>query len=281
MLVEISGEITPERMKTWSQSKNTTQLWMWRVVEVKSEAVKNNIAYESVMLGSWIKANCQWTNNRWWVNFNILGINELKWAGMGEFNSHDHNIYYCGQESFRRNGVAIIVNKRVQNAIPGYNLKNDKTTSVHFQGKPFNIIVIQVYAPGSNAEEAEKFYEDLQDLLELTPKKDIFFIILYWHAKVGSQELSGVTGKFGLGVQNKAGQRITEFCQENELIIANTLFQQHKKRLHMGITRWSTLKSDWLYSLQTKMEKFYTVSKNKTGSWLWLKSWTPYCQIQT
>ena len=101
--------------------------------------------------------------------------------------------------------------------------------SVRLQGKPFNITVIQVYAPTSNAEEAEFewFYEDLQDVLELTPKKDVLFIIGYWNAKVGSQETPGVTGKFGLGVQNEAGQRLTEFCQENALVIANTLFQQH------------------------------------------------------
>ena len=104
--------------------------------------------------------------------------------------------------------------------------------SVHFQGKPFNIPVIQVYAPTSNTEEAEVewFFEDLQDLLELTPKKDVLFIIGDWNAKVGSQELPGVTGKFGLEVQNEAGQRLTEFCQENALFIANTLFQQHKRR---------------------------------------------------
>ena len=103
--------------------------------------------------------------------------------------------------------------------------------SVHFQGKPFNIMVIELYAPNSNAEKAEveQFYEDLQDLLELTPKKDILFIIADWNAKVGSQEIPGVTGKFGLGVQNEAEQRLTEFCQENALVIANTLFQQHKR----------------------------------------------------
>ena len=118
--------------------------------------------------------------------------------------------------------------------------------SLHFQGKPFNITVIQVYAPTSNAEEAEveRFYEDLQDLLELTHKKDVLFIIGEWNAKVGSQEIPRVTGKFGLEVQNEAGQRLIEFCQENTLVIANTLFQQHKRRLHMDITRWSILKSD-------------------------------------
>ena len=106
--------------------------------------------------------------------------------------------------------------------------------SVCFQGKSFNIMGIQVYALTSNTEEAEieQFYEDLQDLLELTPKKDVLFIIGDWNAKVGSQETSGVTGKFGLGVQNAAGQRLIEFCQENALVIANTLFQQHKRRLY-------------------------------------------------
>ena len=117
--------------------------------------------------------------------------------------------------------------------------------SVRFQGKPFNLMVIQVYAPTSIAEEAEveRFYEDLQDLLELTPKKGILFIIEDWNAKVGSQETPGVTGNFGLGVQNEAGQRLIEFCQENTLVMANTLFQQ-EKALHMDITRWSTPKSD-------------------------------------
>ena len=128
------------------------------------------------------------------VNVNILGISKVKWTGMGEFNSDDHYIYYCGQESLRRNGVAIAVNKRVRNAVLGCNLKNVRMISVRLQGKPFSITVIQVYAPTSNTEEAEveQFYEDLQDL----------FIIGDWNAKVGSQEIPGVTGKFGLGVQN-------------------------------------------------------------------------------
>ena len=123
---------------------------------------------------------------------------------MGEFNSDDHYIYYCGQESLRRNGVAIIVNKTVQNTVLGCNLKKDRMISVRFQGKPFNITVIQVYALTSNAEEAEvkQFYEDLQDLIELTPKKDVLFIIGDWNVKVGSQETLGVTGKFGLGMHN-------------------------------------------------------------------------------
>ena len=141
---------------------------------------------------------------------------------MGQFNSDDHYIYYCGWESLRRNGVAIIVNKKVQSAVLGYNLKNERMISVHFQSKPFNTTVIQVYALTSNAEEAEveRFYEYLQDLLELTPKKDVLFIIRDWNAKVGSQETPGVTGKFGLVVQIETGQRLIEFFQENALVIA-------------------------------------------------------------
>ena len=168
------------------------------------------------------------------VNVDNIGISEIKWTGMGEFNSDDHYIYYCGQESLRRNGVAITVNRRVQNAVLGCNLKNGRMISVHFQGKPFNISVIQVYALTSNAAEAdiEWFYEDLQDLLELTPPKDVLFIIGDWNEKVGSQEIPGVTGKFGLGVPNEVGQSLTQFCQKNTLVIANTLFQQHKRRLY-------------------------------------------------
>ena len=165
------------------------------------------------------------------VNINILGISELKWTGMGEFNSDDHYINYHDQESLRRNGVALIISKKVQNSVLGCDLKNDRMISVHFQGKPFNITLIQVYALTSNPEEAEIewFYEDLQDFLELTPKKDVLFIIGEWNAKVGSQETPGVTGKLGLGIQNEAGQRLTEFCQEYKLVIANALFQQHKR----------------------------------------------------
>ena len=153
------------------------------------------------------------------VNTDILGISELKWTGTGEFNSDDRYVYYCGPESLRRKGVAIMANKRVQNAVLRCNLKNHRMISVRFQGKPFNTMVFQAYAPTSNAEEAEveRFYEDLQDLLELTPKKDVLFIIGDWNANVGSQETPGVTGKFGLGVWNEAGQRLIEFCQENAL----------------------------------------------------------------
>ena len=167
------------------------------------------------------------------MNINILGISELEWTGMGEFNSDDHYIYFCEQESLRRNGGAIIVNQSLKCSF-GCNLKNNRMISVGFQGKPFNITVIQVYVPIISAEEAEaeQFYENLQDLLELIPKRDALFIIGNWSAKVGSQEITGVTGKIGLGVQNEAGQRLTELCQETTLVIANTLFQQHKKRLY-------------------------------------------------
>ena len=212
------------------------------------------------------------------VNIDILGISELKCTEMGEFNSDDNSIYYCGQESLRRNGVAIIVSKRIWNAVLGCNLKNDRMISVHFQGKPLNITVIQIYVLTSNAEEAEIewFYEDLQDLLELIPPINVLFFIGDWNAKVGRQEIPGVTDKFGLGVQNEAGQRLIEFCQENTLVIANSLFQKHKRRLYAWISP-----DDWLYSLQPKRDKLYNVRKNKTRSWLWLRSWTLYCQIQT
>ena len=126
-----------------------------------------------------------------------------------------------------------MVNKRVRNAVLGCNLKNKRMMSVNFQGKPFNITLIQAYAPKSNAEEVEVewFYEDLWNLLELTPKKDVLFIIGDWNAKLGSQETPGVTGKFSLGVWNEARQRLIEFCQENTLVKANTLFQQQIRSL--------------------------------------------------
>ena len=154
---------------------------------------------------------------------------------MGKFNSDDHYIHYCGQESLTRNGLAIIVNKKVQNSVLGCNLKNDRMISICFQSKWFNITVIQVYAPTSNTEEAEveQFYEHLQDFLERISKKDVLLIIRDWNAKVGSQETPRVTRKFGLGVQNETGQRLIQFFQENTLVIANTLFQQHKRRLYI------------------------------------------------
>ena len=176
-----------------------------------------------------------------------------------------------------------MVNERVQNAVLGCNLKNDRMISACFQGKPNNITVIQVYAQTSNCWNSWSWtvlWRRTRPSRTNTPK-DVFFIIGDWNAKVGSQEIPGVTGKFGLGVWNEAGQTLIEFCKKNALVIANTLFQQHKRRLHMDITRWSTPKSDWLHSLQPKMEKLYSVSRNKIGSWLWLRLWTPCCQIQT
>ena len=162
----------------------------------------------------------------------ILGISELKWTGMGEFNSDDHYIYYCGQEYLRRNGVAIIVNKRVWNAVPECNLKNHRMISVHFQGKPFNIMVIQVYAPTRNAEEAdtEWFYEDLQDILELTPPKHVLFIIGGWNPKVGSQEIPGLQRQIWSTKRSrsKANSVLSRGCTGH----SKCFFQQHKERLY-------------------------------------------------
>ena len=152
---------------------------------------------------------------------------------MGEFNSDDHYIYYCGQEPLRRNGVAIMVNKspKCSTWMQSQKRQNDLCSfprqTIQYHSNPS-------LCPTSNAEEAEveRSYEDLQDLLELTPKKDVLFIIEDWNAKVGSQEIPGVTGKFGLGIRNEAGQRLIKFCQENTLVIGNTLFQQHKRRFY-------------------------------------------------
>ena len=177
-----------------------------------------------------------------------------------------------------------MVNKRVQNAVLGCNLKNDRMISVHLQGKPSNIMVIQVYAPTSNAEEAEveRFYEDLQDLLELTPKKRYPF------------HYRGLESKSRKSRNTWSNRKIWPWNMEWSRAKTNRVLPRkctghskhplpttQEKTLLVDITRWSTPKSDWLYSLQPKMEKLHTVSKNKTGSWLWLRSWTPYCQIQT
>ena len=168
------------------------------------------------------------------VNIDIVAISEPKMDKNGQFNSDDHYIYYCGQELIRINGVGLIVNKRVWNAVLGCSLKNNRMISALFQGRPFNITVLQVNASNTNAKEAdiEWFYEDLHDLLEPTPQKDILFIIGDWNAKLGSREITGVTGKLGLRIRNEPGQTLTEFCQENAQVIAKTLFQQHKKRLY-------------------------------------------------
>ena len=158
-------------------------------------------------------ANWKWSNEMARVNVDILGSSELKCTGMGEFNSDDHYIYYCGQESLRRNGVAIIVNKRVRNAVLGCNLKNDRMLSVRFQGKPFNITVIQVYDSTSNAEEADVdwFYEDLHNTrpFRTNTQKRCPFHYRGLECKSRKSRATRITGKFGLGVQNKAGQRLT------------------------------------------------------------------------
>ena len=178
-----------------------------------------------------------------------------------------------------------MVNKRVRNAVLGCNLKNDRMISVHFQGKPFNITVTQAYVPTSNAEEAEveRFYEDLQDLLELTSQKRCPFHYRGLECKSrksrntwSNRQIWSWNTEWSREKTNRVLPR--ECTGQNK----HTLPKTQEKTLHMDITRWSISKSDWLYSLQPKMEKLYLlVSKNKTGSWLWLRSWTPYCQIQT
>ena len=176
-----------------------------------------------------------------------------------------------------------MVNKRVQNVVLACNLKNNRMISVLFQGKPFNITVIQAYASTSNAEEdeVEWFYEDLQDLLKLTSKKDVLFIIWDWNAKVGSQDTWSNRKIWPWNTEWSRAKANRVFPRVRTGHSKHSLPTKQEKTLHMDITRWSTPKSDWLYSLQPKIEKLYTFSKNKTGSWLWLRSWTPYCQIQT
>ena len=176
-----------------------------------------------------------------------------------------------------------MVNKWVRNAVLGCNLKNNRMISVRFQGKPFNVMVIQVYAPTSNAEEAEVewYYEDLQDLLELTLKKRCPFH--YRGLECKSRKSRNTWSNRQIWPWNMEWSRAKTnriLPRERTGHSKHSLPTTPEKTLHMGITRWSTPKSDWLYSLQPKMEKLYTVSKNKTGSWLWLRPWISYCQIQ-
>ena len=161
------------------------------------------------------------------VKLNVLGI-------MGEFNSDDHYIYYCGQESLRRNGVAIIVNKRVRNAVLGWNFKSDIMISVHFQGKPFNITVFQVYALTTNAEEAEAepFYEDIQDLLELTPPKRCPFLYRGLECKSRKSRSTWNNRQIWPWSTEWSRAKANRVLQKNTLVTANTLFQQHKRRLY-------------------------------------------------
>ena len=217
------------------------------------------------------------------VNVDILGIRELKWTGMGEFNSQDHYIYYWGQESLRRNGVAIMANKRVWNAVLGCNLKNDRMSSIRFQGKPLNITVIQAYAPTCNLRSWgwTVLWRPTRPFGTNTPKRCPF-------------HYRGLECKSRKSRNTWSNRQIWPWNTEWSRVKANRVLPRERtghskyplpttqeKTLHMDITRWSVPKSDWLYSLQPKMEKLCTVSKNKIGSWLWLRSWTPYCQIQT
>ena len=216
------------------------------------------------------------------VNIDILRISKLKWTGMGEFNSDDHYIYYCGQESLRRNGIAIIVNKRVRTAVLGYNLKNDRMISVHLQGKPFSITVIQVYA------------QVMQKKLKLNGSMKTYKTFRTDTQKRCPFHYRGLECKSRMSRNTWSNMQIWPWSTEWSRSKANRVLPRectgHSKHslpttqentLHITITRWSIPKSDWLYSLQPKMEKLYTVSKNKPGSWLWLRSLTPYCQIQT
>ena len=187
MLLEISGEITPERMKGQSKQKQHP------VVDVTGDGSKVRCCEEQYCIGTWnVRSKNQGKldvvkEEVTRVNINILGISKLKLTGMGEFNADDLYIYYCGQESLRKSGKALIVNKKSQKCSTWMHFQNDRMISVHLQGKPFNITEIQVYALTTNAEEPEVewFYEDLQDPLELTPKIGILFIIVDWNAKVG------------------------------------------------------------------------------------------------
>ena len=168
------------------------------------------------------------------LNISILGIIEIKWTGMDHFTSDEHQIFYCGHETQRRNGVVIIVDKVWSKSVLGYNPKNDRTISIRFQGKPINITVIHVYAPITDAKEneIEQFYVDLQQLLDVARKKDAIVIMGDWNAKVGSTTTAKITRKFGFGVRNEAGERLVDFSQNNSMLIANTFFQQPKRQLY-------------------------------------------------
>ena len=203
------------------------------------------------------------------VNVDILGISELKWTGMGEFNSDDHYIYYSGQESLRGSGVAIIVNKRIWNAVLGCNLKNDRMISVCIQGKPFNITVTQVYALTSNAEEAEVecFYEHLQDLLELTPPKRCPFH--YSRLECKSRKLRNTWSNRQIWPWNvewsrvKTNRVLPRKCTGHS---KHPLPTTQEKTLQMDITRRSTPKSDWLYSLRSRWGSSIQSAKPRPGA---------------
>ncbi|CAF1413680.1 unnamed protein product [Adineta steineri] len=172
------------------------------------------------------------------IKMDILGIGELKWTGNGHFTSGNYEVYYSGSENIRRNGVALIVNKKLINSIIGYHTKNDRIISIRLQGKPTNLTIIQIYAPTTEAEESiiENFYMELQQLLDNVPKKDTILIIGDWNAKVGETEVPGIVEKFELGKRNEAGDRLIEFCQDNHMVITNTCFKQPKRRLYTWTT---------------------------------------------
>ena len=247
-------------MKRQSQSKNNTQLRMWLMLEVKSDDVKSNIALEPVMLGPWIKANWKWSNGD--SKNEYQHFRKQKWTGMGKFNLDDHCIYYCGQESLRRNGVAIIVNRRVRNAVLGCLSKTTEWSLFVTKANHSVITVIQVCAPTSTAEEAERFCEDLQDLLELT------------HTKRCPLHYRGLECKSRKSRATWSNRQIWPWSTKWSRAKANRVLPRecsgHSKHplpapqeetLLMDITRWSIQKSDWWCSLQPKMEKLYSQQK--------------------
>ncbi|CAF4651495.1 unnamed protein product, partial [Rotaria magnacalcarata] len=168
------------------------------------------------------------------MKIDILGISELKWTGNGHFTSGNCEVYYSGNQNIKRNGVALILNQKVVKSVIGYVFKNDRIISARIQGRPTNLTIIQIYAPTTEAEESTitKFYMELQEILEDVPKKDAILIIGDWNAKVGDTEAPGIVGKYGLGKQNEAGEKLIQLYQENSLVITNTWFQQPKRRLY-------------------------------------------------
>ncbi|CAF3391752.1 unnamed protein product [Rotaria socialis] len=172
------------------------------------------------------------------IKIDILGISELKWTGTGHFTSGNYEVYYSGNQNTRKNGVAMVLNKKLVSSVIGYYPKNDRMITIRLHGKPTNLTIIQIYAPTTEAEEStiEDFYMELQQTLDDVPKKDAILIIGDWNAKVGETAVPGIAGKFGLGKRNEAGEKLIDFCQENHMIITNTCFQQPKRRLYTWTT---------------------------------------------
>ncbi|CAH2282342.1 Hypothetical predicted protein [Pelobates cultripes] len=259
--------VAPDLMKWLGQSRDghpTADVFGW---ERKVRCCKEHFNIETWNVRTMNQGKLDVINEMTRLNIDILGISELKWTGMGHFTSNNHHIFYCGQESLRRNGVAIIVNHQVGKAVLGYYPINDRMISIRIQGKPFNITVIQVYAPTMDVEEAEivQFYEDIQHMIDITPRKDVTILIGDWNAKVGNQKTPGITGKFCLGVQNEAGERLVVFCQDNSLVIANTLFQQPPRRLYTWTSPDGQYRNqiDYILCSQT-----WRSSRRECKSWL-------------